>query len=387
MSSSATLPLEPIRSNSMHPLPAREPVTATAPSADPAKPAVGCPNCGDLESWGRASWCPHCGFYPRLGICVEPAMETRCVALPAPKSPLEMWARLPAWAKVLCCGVLAIFGLSILIRLGTAPKTFARSLCGVAQLAAGTGIFLTLHALAVLTATMKANRLGFIDAILHPFEVWRPTLQDLPRTGRRVCLATWGFTAAFCAITVIGGIRYSALVDDWGFKKRAAPNLMEEIRKSLVDKANEDEGADTLEDAVKDLAGEEGESDSEKKDPETAAEEESELDMLTSECVVIGYNTDRSNGNVSELLLGSVVDGELKYVGSVTEGIPEGVQQQLLQKLPPLERKTAFIKCPHDAVWVKPVIGCKAGFKSWTEDKLMQQPVFKELLAEIGGDK
>jgi len=336
-SSSATLPLEPIHSNPGHPVPAREQAAATAPLSDPANPAVGCPNCGDLESWGRSSWCPQCGFYPRLGICVEPANETRSVAVPAPKSPFEMWARLPVWAKVLCCGVLAIFGLSIAIRLGTAPKGFARSLCGVAQLAAGMGVFLTLHAVAVLTATMKSNRLGFIDAILHPFEVWRPTLQDLPRTGRRVCAASWGFTAAFCAITVIGGIRYSALVDDWGFKKRAAASLADEIRKSLVDKANEEDGADTMEDAVKDLAGKDGESETE--EPTTAAEE-SELDMLTSECVVIGYNTDRANGNVSELLLGSVVDGELKYVGSVTEGIPEGVQQQLLQKLPPLERKT-----------------------------------------------
>jgi ATP-dependent DNA ligase len=102
---------------------------------------------------------------------------------------------------------------------------------------------------------------------------------------------------------------------------------------------------------------------------------------------VIGYNLDRSTGNVSELLLGSVVEGELKYVGSVTEGIPENIQQQLSERLPTLERKSAVIKCPRDAVWVKPVISCMAGFKSWTEDKRMQQPVFKELLADIEGDK
>src|SRR5262249_44800605 len=113
------------------------------------------------------------------------------------------------------------------------------------------------------------------------------------------------------------------------------------------------------------------------------AAEESELDMLSSECVVIGYNVDKSDGSVSELLLGSVVDGELKYVGSVTQGIPAEAQEQLLQRLPTLERKSAFIKCPHDAVWVKPVVGCKPRFKAWTEDKLMQQPVFKELLADI----
>ncbi len=109
--------------------------------------------------------------------------------------------------------------------------------------------------------------------------------------------------------------------------------------------------------------------------------------MQSSECVVIGYNRDRATGNVSELLLGSIVDGELKYVGSVSEGIPENIQQQLSQRLPALERKSAIINCPHDAVWVKPVIGCMASFKSWSEDKRMEQPVFKELLADIDGAK
>jgi ATP-dependent DNA ligase len=109
--------------------------------------------------------------------------------------------------------------------------------------------------------------------------------------------------------------------------------------------------------------------------------------MMTSECVVIGYNIDRSNGSVKELLLGSIVDGELKYVGSVTEGIPVEIQQKLSERLPALERKTAFVKCPHDAVWVKPIIGCKASFKSWSEEKLMQQPVLKELLADIDASK
>jgi hypothetical protein len=381
--STLTLPAEPVGGTPLPAPAAREPAAGTTPSPSAPAAAVGCPNCGNLESWGRSSWCPQCGFYPRLGISVEPALAARKEDVPAPKSPVEMWARIPVWGRVLCGGVLAIFVMSLLIRLGTAPQGFARSLLGVLQLAVGMGFFLTLHAVAVLMASMKSNRLGFIDAILHPFEVWRPTLQELPRTARCVCLASWGLTAALCAVVVIGGIRWSAIVDDWGFKKRAAANLADEIRKSLGEKAREEAGADNLNDAVKNLGGE---GDSGTEGSETAAEE-SELDMLTSECVVIGYNLDHSTGNVSELLLGSVVEGELKYVGSVTEGIPENIQQQLAERLPTLERKTAVIKCPHAAVWVKPVISCMAGFKSWTENKQMQQPVFKELLADIDGDK
>src|SRR5262249_9057376 len=147
------------------------------------------------------------------------------------------------------------------------------------------------------------------------------------------------------------------------------------------EKAKEEEGADNMEDAVKDLAGdgEGGDGEGENMDPEAAAGD-SELDMLTSECVVVGYNRDRATGQVSELLLGSIVEGELKYVGSVTEGIPESMQQQLSERLPTLERENAVIKCPHNAYWVKPVIGCTTRFKSWTEENLMQKPVLKELL-------
>ncbi len=385
----ATLPAEPIRGTSVDSPPAREAAAVGTVSPAPATAAVGCPNCGNLDTWGRSSWCPQCGFYPRLGISVEPAAETPQEAVSAPKSPVELWARIPNWGRVLAGGVLGIFAMSLLIRFATAPQSFARSLIGVAQLVMGTGLFLTLHGVAVLMASMKSNRLGFIDAILHPFEVWRPTLQELPRSARCVCLASWGLTAAFCAMTVVGGIRWSALVDDWGFRKRAAANLADEIRKSLVENTKEEAGADEMKNAAKDLAGDEagkGEGDPENMEPNIAAEE-SELDMLTSECVVIGYNRDRATGNVSELFLGSVVEGELKYVGSVNEGIPENIQQQLSERLPALERKTAIVKCPHDAVWVKPVIGCMARFKSWSEGKRMQQPVFKELLADIDGAK
>ena len=38
---------------------------------------LGCPKCGSLESWGRASWCPQCGFYPRLETSVGDAPRLR----------------------------------------------------------------------------------------------------------------------------------------------------------------------------------------------------------------------------------------------------------------------------------------------------------------------
>jgi ATP-dependent DNA ligase len=82
---------------------------------------------------------------------------------------------------------------------------------------------------------------------------------------------------------------------------------------------------------------------------------------------------------------GSLVNGELKYVGSVTEGISEDVQKELSRRLPELKRETAFIECSGSGIWVKPVIACKTSFRSWTEETMLKETKFKELMAEIGG--
>jgi hypothetical protein len=323
-----------------------------------------------------------------LGTKVGPASQAQKSVRRAPDSPLEFWNELPKWGKILCYGVIAILAMSIVVRLGTAPKSFARSAWGVLQLAAAIGTLLAVHLWVVLAATMKASRIALIDALIHPIEVWRPTIHQLPRTARRVWLGCWSVTAAICAMTVIGGIRYSVIVDDWGFKKRKTKSVMAQIRDSIENKADEEASAEVVEEAVGDsAAGEEGENMADAdRDPENIADD-AELGKLSSECVVIGYNVDPSTGRISELVMGSLVDGEYKYVGSVTQGIAPEIQDQLLQRLPTLKRKTAVIQCPREAVWVKPEIGCRTSFKSWTDDKLMHEAAVKELVVESNEKK
>src|SRR5204862_5619292 len=135
----------------------------------------------------------------------------------------------------------------------------------------------------------------FLDALLHPVEAWRPTVDGLPQTARRSWLAAWGFTAAICAMVIVGGIRYSALVDDWGFRKRIDAALSRHVASS--DKENP-EGSMTL-----------------------AAEnaKRGDLDVLALDCVVVGYNLSVRDGVITNLLLASLVDGHLQYVGTVSK--------------------------------------------------------------------
>ena len=108
-----------------------------------------------------------------------------------------------------------------------------------------------------------------------------------------------------------------------------------------------------------------------------------DIEVLALDCVVIGYNMTARDGAVSNLLLASLVDGELRYVGSVSKGIPEDVGQELARRLSTLQRQIPVVKCRGTGIWVKPIVACKASFNSWTDDKMMVDAEFQELMAEI----
>ncbi|HEY3962970.1 MAG TPA: hypothetical protein VGM05_00310 [Planctomycetaceae bacterium] len=354
------------------------PPSAANECATAASSEAGCPKCGNLESWGCSSWCPECGYYPRLETSVGDAAALEAPAAKtsvAPRSPLDVWQHAPAWIKVLCLGILAIFGGSLAGRLLTPDNSVARSLWGTCQLIIGFGVFAVFHLLATLKATFKNNRTGFIDCIIHPFDVWRPTIHELPGTARRVWLAVWGLTAAVCAVVLVGGIRYSVLVEDWGFRERAKADIAAQIRAKAMEEAMAGaRKAESLEDAVKNAAAN-GKN----------KEQESELEMQANDCVVVGYNINPADGTVTELLLASVVDNQLKYVGTVQQGIPDEVRAELASRLPDLKRQTPFVKCSGSAVWVRPIVACRTKFKAWTDDKVMTGVTFKELLADVKG--
>ncbi|MGQ0634780.1 MAG: ATP dependent DNA ligase [Planctomycetaceae bacterium] len=382
MSASATLPnpeVEVSENDKRSP-----PVAAELAAAAQAtgKPADGepCPKCGAVESWGTASWCPHCGYYPRLNVCTSPEGRAKLhgEVHNAPSNHWEALSRLPQWAYVLAGGVLAIFVLSVFVRAATPDDSFARSAWSVTQLFLGGLTFIVIHCYAFIRASMKSDGHSYWDVIVHPLEVWRPTFRELPATAKRVWAGLWGFTAAACAILIIGGIDYEVLTRDWGFKERPKQNLMKQIKDQMMANARDvEKGADDLGDAVKDFAGDDSAMNKAKD------KKEADLEILSAECVVVGFNVNKETGKVSELLLASIVDGKLVYVGTIAKGIPPDVEEQLTARLPQLQQDRPFVKCNYLATWVKPTVTCRAAFQAWTENKLMERPVFKGLLAEV----
>jgi hypothetical protein len=294
----------------------------------------------------------------------------------------DAWADLPVWARILAAGVLAVFTANVSARLVIPDQSPARMHVALLELAAGLGVFVTMHCAAYVKASMSNSGVRFLDLVLHPLVNWKPTIEQLPGTARRVWLGAWGLTAAVCALIVLGGIPLGALFDNWGVRKRVNAEMASRVRGESPElPVAGGARAGNLDEKVRERA------DLEAQATVIQPQNDTDLEMQSADCVVIGYNVSARDGGVTELILASLVDGELKYVGSVTQGIPEDVRQELSHRLPDLKRETAFVSCPGSCIWVKPVVACKTSFRGWTDDNRLSETTFKELMADIGGVK
>jgi hypothetical protein len=340
-----------------------------------AKP--GCPQCGSTEPWGLASWCPRCGYYPALGKQVGPLPpavdESEATAAP------PLWTLVPRWGWILGAGVVAIIAVSIVGRLCTPDDSWARTYWALGQIVVGLVTCCVAHAWSYMVAITKTDRFGVFDIFLKPGAIWGTTLQRLPQTVRQLWLGSWGLSAVLFAMIVVGGLRYSAIFDDWGFKKTAAPNLV----KAVSEKAQAHKGnatSDSMEGAIKDFTGEADVDNLAKKvepKPVPAPVEKRE----TLDCLIIGYTQAEGSATFSHLLLASLVNGKLKFVGLVSQGLSDETRTELHQQLITLRRETPFVRCNFSGKWVQPALMCRVSYKSWPTGGRLQEARFEAQLA------
>jgi bifunctional non-homologous end joining protein LigD len=84
------------------------------------------------------------------------------------------------------------------------------------------------------------------------------------------------------------------------------------------------------------------------------------------------------------LLVGHYGDGKLHYAGKVGTGFSQKLGRELIAKLEKHGRKDSpFVDVPRadarDARWVDPVLVAEIEFTSWTRDRHLRHPSFKDL--------
>ena len=321
----------------------------------------------------KIGWCTRCGFYPTLGTYVEVDAWQETVdgstAVAPSQKPFGL-RDVPVWVWGLAGGALLLLVMSITARFVTPADSSMRAGWALAQLAVGLFAFAVGHFGCYLFAIMDNDSLSLLDMVLKPITIWAPTVQDLPRSFRRSAAGLWGATAAFLAIAVIGGIPYSALWN-WGGERRVKTNLVHAITQQAAQAGAADED---LEGAIGDFAGKAGADDLNK---------EKQIERKRSaECLIIGFMP-LGDRDFSSLILASVQDSQLRYVGTVTEGIPDDVRRELNRKMREMPRTESFVKCTLPGVWVEPKLVCSVRFQNWTDGRKMNKPLFDQIMADV----
>jgi DNA ligase D-like protein (predicted ligase) len=95
--------------------------------------------------------------------------------------------------------------------------------------------------------------------------------------------------------------------------------------------------------------------------------------------VVIGYRAHREC--VASVLVATVRQGMLRYVGQLTSGWGADAGRELARRLAQLRQRTRpVVACPHAACWVEPELYCRVRCQGWTSQGRLRHGVFAGLL-------
>lgn len=334
-----------------------------------------CPKCQEPTFVPGAEWCSRCGFYPRLNIFVEPDPEET----QATSNSDNPWKQIPLWAWQLGAGVAVLAVAAVAARLATPDDSMARTICALSLLGAGALAVIVAHVVAYVAAIFSDGQMGVFDLFLKPLSVWGPTFNRFPDTFPRVASAGWGLSAMFFAVVVIGNIPYSKLWD-FGDAEPAKVNLVKAIASSGFE-AEEADG--DLEGAIEEFAGQANPQPSTSETPKPKSRDEAELAQRPKsiDCVVLGY-IPAGDDDLQSLVLGGDVQGQLRIVAVLREGIPPDEKQQLMADLRAIPLDRPFLSTNIEAEWVEPRIAVRVRFRDWNRSRL-RSPYFDKRLADL----
>jgi hypothetical protein len=237
---------------------ARDKEAATAKVSAPAKSeeqTPGCAHCGSLDSWGASSWCPRCGYYPKLGRAGEIVEEE--VA-----QEIKLLDVIPTWFWQGLAGVVAIIGMTIGLEYLVGSSLGFLSLASLIQLSFGLILMLVAHVSAYFSGLRDHNEVGIKGFLLYPPDVWWPVFRKLPSTSNLVLNLAWGLVASVSALSILGPIQLGEIqkeIEARQKKPKATPMQMILGAASQMAgpaKPATSGGSESIDDAMQGFAGE-----------------------------------------------------------------------------------------------------------------------------------
>ena len=192
---------------------------ADSPYAD--DPNVTCVKCGNTKSWGTASWCPNCGYYPSLAHDGE-APEEESDGL----ENLTFFDICPPWAIQIAVGVVAILGLSAVMEHALDGNLGWLSLASLVQLSFGGVIVLFAHKQAIMMGLNDPDCPSAVAAVTYPPAVWMPVLRNLKERAHLLVTVSWGLIACLSALMVYGPIHMDEIKKELAETRKDRKPLM-----------------------------------------------------------------------------------------------------------------------------------------------------------------
>lgn len=329
------------------------------PNSETPVPDETCAKCHTTASWGSSSWCPDCGYYPGISDALpEHEREVDPNALVEEQTVAEKQPLLAQWIILAIAGPTTILVLSIAARYYFTYFGGDRSLFSFIMFLLGIVSFVGAHVLTSIRAMQADSGVTPFDVIGKPIEMWRPTIQDLPKTGNRIVFGVCGVTAIISALVITGGIDFGSIfANPWVERKEEKAGVISRLMHSAPEADGDPDK--TMEETLEELA------------PIPQELDEATQALLPSAdkpltCVVYGYMKDGEN-DFGRLLLAANIGGQRVHVGTMdAKNLPDHVRQNLASRLRKLERSKRSVDSRYNGTWVEPSIGLNISFDSWS---------------------
>ena len=158
--------------------PAKAPAAAVNITGAPPAAGEDCPKCGSDTPWGRSSWCPDCGYFPKAGF------EGTGIVEEDDGPPPTLLSVFPAWVLPTLTAAIGIFISSVITRF-VFHDALQRSLVAMTQLLVFTATAFAVHSRASYIAMQTGK--GWM-AFVNPGETWAMMLGRMPATRRLILL-------------------------------------------------------------------------------------------------------------------------------------------------------------------------------------------------------
>ena len=99
-------------------------------------------------------------------------------------------------------------------------------------------------------------------------------------------------------------------------------------------------------------------------------------------CVIVGYREDPDG--VQRLLLATLREGVLRYVGELSRGLSEPARTELTPALAKRRRLRPVVLCPQRACWVEPELYCRVKSYGWTAHGHLRHATFAGWITDTG---